>query len=86
MISLFLLQKNLGNGRADLAPQLNGFNKEKFTLIAFDSPGFGYSRPPERDYRKHAEEKFFYQYDAETSVKLMAVSIQTSNDDLFEMM
>lgn len=56
-----------------MKPQLDGFDKDKFTLIAWDSPGFGLSRPPERDYKLHAEDKFFYQYDAETVVKLMAV-------------
>lgn len=70
---MFALVK--GNGRADLYPQLDGFDKNKFTMVAWDSPGFGKSRPPERDYQKHAEDKMFYYYDAETAVKLMEVKM-----------
>jgi valacyclovir hydrolase len=70
-VSLFSL---LGNSRTDFAPQLDGFNKEKFTLIAWDSPGMGLSRPPERNYKLHGIDKFYYQYDAETIGKMMTVS------------
>ena len=66
-----------GNGRLDFGPQLDGFDKEKFTLVAWDSPGMGFSRPPERNYKLHAIDKLYYLYDAETVAKLMKVSLAT---------
>ncbi|CAK1541279.1 unnamed protein product [Leptosia nina] len=34
----------------DFGYQIDEFNKEKFTLVILDPPGFGKSRPPEREY------------------------------------
>lgn len=43
-------------------------DKKQFTLVAWDPPGYGYSRPPDRDFTGD----FFHQ-DAEIAVKLMKV-------------
>src|SRR6266487_483429 len=47
---LLLLPGGLGTTRTDFSPQLYGFDKSKFTLIAWDPPGYGFSRPHERNY------------------------------------
>jgi valacyclovir hydrolase len=44
---------------------LNGLNRDRFTLIAWDAPGFGYSRPHSRDFSGS------YERDAELAAKLM---------------
>ena len=57
--TLLLLPGALGSTRTDFSPQLNGLNRDRLCLIAWDPPGYGYSRPPDRDfndfYRKDAE-------------------------------
>jgi valacyclovir hydrolase len=47
---------------------LEGFDKSKFTLIAWDPPGYGYSRPPARVYDKNV-----YKRDADIAALLMKV-------------
>ena len=63
--NLLLLPGALGSTRTDFSPQLNGLNRDKFTLIAWDPPGYGYSRPPDRDFND------FYKKDAEMAANLM---------------
>ncbi|XP_015782378.1 valacyclovir hydrolase [Tetranychus urticae] len=76
---VFMAPGGCGNARADLGPIFDGFDRNKFTLVGWDSPGFGLSRPF-RDYKRHEEN--FYQYDAETAVNLM----QYLGYDSFSMM
>ncbi len=45
-------------------------DREKFTLIAWDPPGYGFSRPPQRDFSGD-----FYRRDANYAAKLMQVFI-----------
>lgn len=47
---VLLLPGALGSATSDFTPQLEGLSKEKFTLIGWDPPGYGASRPPERDF------------------------------------
>jgi valacyclovir hydrolase len=45
-----------------------GFDRSIFTVIAWDPPGYGFSRPPVRVYDKDV-----YKRDADFAAKLMAV-------------
>ncbi|RWS05025.1 valacyclovir hydrolase-like protein [Dinothrombium tinctorium] len=49
---VLLLPGGLGSTRTDFDEQLKEFDRLDFTTIAWDPPGFGYSRPPERSYTK----------------------------------
>ncbi|RWS22613.1 valacyclovir hydrolase-like protein [Leptotrombidium deliense] len=60
-----LLPGALGTARSDFSHQLDGLNKDKFTLISWDPPGYGASRPPNRDFHD------FYRKDASTFARMM---------------
>ncbi|RWS06780.1 valacyclovir hydrolase-like protein [Dinothrombium tinctorium] len=60
-----LLPGALGTARNDFDHQLEGLNKDQFTLISWDPPGYGLSRPPERDFND------FYRKDAKMFASLM---------------
>lgn len=49
-------------------PQVEGFDREKFTLVAWDPPGYGKSRPPEKKFTTD-----FYEKDAESAYEFMKV-------------
>ncbi|XP_076350544.1 serine hydrolase BPHL-like isoform X4 [Tachypleus tridentatus] len=63
---VLLLPGALGSAQTDFKPQLNGLSHKKFSLVAWDPPGYGHSRPPQRKFSTN----FFYQ-DAELAVALM---------------
>ena len=63
----------LGSFRSHFRYQINGFNKEKFTLVLFDPHGYGKSIPPERTLTKES-----YQIDADTACGLMEVRTKFS--------
>ena len=44
------------------------FNHDKFTIIAWDPPGYGNSRPPKREYKLERT----YTRDADLALQLMA--------------
>lgn len=46
--ALLLLPGALGSSRTDFKPQLEQLNRNKFTVVAWDPPGYGFSRPPDR--------------------------------------
>jgi valacyclovir hydrolase len=50
---LLLLPGALGSSRTDFHPQLKNLNRDIFTLYAWDPPGYGFSRPPDRDWPLH---------------------------------
>ncbi|CAG2109589.1 unnamed protein product, partial [Medioppia subpectinata] len=54
-----------GSTRTDFGAQLETMNREAFTLIAWDPPGYGYSRPPERDWND------YYRRDAKVAAQFM---------------
>lgn len=64
---LLLMPGALGTGKNDFLPQLTGLDGSIFKIIAWDPPGYGQSRPPERDFND------FYHKDAEIAAKLMKV-------------
>src|SRR2546426_1103521 len=57
-----------GTTRLAFAPQLEGFDCEKFTIIAWDPPGLGYSRPPNSRYHED-----IFNRDAQLAAKLMTI-------------
>lgn len=59
-----------GSGDSDFGPQLKNFNKELFTLVAWDPRGYGHSRPPQRDFPVD-----FFERDARDAVDLMKVGL-----------
>ncbi|XP_067006287.2 valacyclovir hydrolase [Anabrus simplex] len=56
----------LGSIWTDLKPQVENLDRTKFTIVAWDPPGYGKSRPPSRDFSPG-----FCERDAEWAVKLM---------------
>jgi len=66
--AVLLLPGALGTSLTDFAPQLEGFDQNLFTMVGWDPPGYGVSRPPQ-----HLEHfpTDFYQRDAKLAVKTM---------------
>lgn len=52
-------------------PQVEGFNREKITLVAWDPPGYGKSRPPEKEFTTD-----FYEKDADMAYEFMKVDMK----------
>ncbi|KAL7298644.1 hypothetical protein TKK_0008410 [Trichogramma kaykai] len=63
---VLLLPGALGTIWTDFKPQLEGLDKERLTVIAWDPPGYGESRPPARTFPAN-----FFERDAEWAQKLM---------------
>jgi len=57
-----------GCSQTDFRQQLEHFNKQQFTLVAWDPRGYGKSIPPTRDWPEQ-----FFQRDAEDAASLMEV-------------
>ncbi|PAA47670.1 hypothetical protein BOX15_Mlig009611g3 [Macrostomum lignano] len=66
---VLLLPGALGSCATDFQPQLKGLNREKYTVVCWDPPGYGHSRPPERDWSEKGGE--FLHSDAEHALSLM---------------
>lgn len=64
--SVLLLPGALGSSRTDFATILPKFNRDKLTVIAWDPPGYGRSRPPDRTWPPR-----FFERDAAMGVALM---------------
>ncbi|XP_060869456.1 valacyclovir hydrolase-like [Metopolophium dirhodum] len=64
--TLLLLPGALGSIFTDFKPQIETLNREKYTIVAWDPPGYGFSRPPDRDFSPG----FFYR-DADYAISLM---------------
>jgi len=62
---VLLMPGALGSALSDFKPQLEGLSKEKFTLIGWDPPGYGNSRPPDRKFSN------FFANDAECARRFM---------------
>ncbi|KAH9424895.1 serine hydrolase BPHL-like [Dermatophagoides pteronyssinus] len=60
-----MLPGSIGSTRQEYGQQFDYFDPEKFTLVSWDAPGFGQSRPPERDYND------CYNRDAKLLIELM---------------
>ncbi|KAJ2951293.1 hypothetical protein O0L34_g5696 [Tuta absoluta] len=64
--TILFLAGTLGTIWSNFQPQIEGFDLEKFTIIAWDPPGYGKSQPPEREFTPN-----FYAEDADLLFKLM---------------
>lgn len=62
---VLLLPGALGSATSDFTPQLEGLDRDKFTLIGWDPPGYGGSRPPARNFHN------FFAADARCAHTLM---------------
>lgn len=58
----------LGTAWTDFKPQLENLDKNKLTIVAWDPPGYGKSRPPNRIYSDD-----FFQRDADYAFNLMKI-------------
>lgn len=58
----------LGTIWSDFKPQIEKLDKNKFTVIAWDPPGYGHSRPNDRQFKID-----FYEKDAEMANEFMKV-------------
>ncbi|KAF5300499.1 hypothetical protein FQA39_LY02298 [Lamprigera yunnana] len=65
-IPLLCFPGALGSIWSDFKPQIEKLDKSKFTIFAWDPPGYGSSRPPLRNVSKD-----FYERDADVAVRLM---------------
>lgn len=54
---------------SDFKPQIEGLDRTRFTIIAWDPPGYGKSRPPNRKFTPK-----FYEEDAEATREFLNVS------------
>ena len=63
--ALLLLPGALGSALSDFRPQLEGLDREKVTVIGWDPPGYGQSRPPARSWDN------FFREDARLAVNTM---------------
>ncbi|XP_025411962.1 valacyclovir hydrolase [Sipha flava] len=63
---LLLLPGALGSIFTDFKPQIETLNRDKYTIVVWDPPGYGHSRPPDRDFSPG----FFYR-DANYAISLM---------------
>ncbi|XP_073952847.1 valacyclovir hydrolase [Choristoneura fumiferana] len=64
--TVLLVPGALGTIWTDFKPQVEGFNRDKFTVVAWDPPGHGKSRPPVRDFPAD-----FYEKDAHYAYEFM---------------
>jgi len=63
---VLMLPGIIGCIQNDFAPIFHNMNKNKYTLVSWDPPGYGHSRPPERDFSGT-----FYRRDGHLVAKLM---------------
>lgn len=76
---VLLLPGLMGSTRSDFPEQLDQLDPKKFTLIAWDPPGYGYSRAQERNYVKTV-----YVDDAHLAAAMMQVRpLEISREILF---
>ncbi|KAJ8673344.1 hypothetical protein QAD02_004606 [Eretmocerus hayati] len=63
---VLLLPGSMGSIWTDFKPQIDQLNREEFTIVAWDPPGYGKSRPPDRTFPRD-----FYLKDAVWACNLM---------------
>ncbi|XP_033225044.1 valacyclovir hydrolase-like [Belonocnema kinseyi] len=63
---VLLLPGVMGTCWTDFKPQIENFPRDKFKIVAWDPPGYGKSRPPDRKFPED-----FFQRDAEWGNNLM---------------
>lgn len=67
---VFCFPGALGTIWSDFKPQVEKLDKDKFTIVAWDPPGYGNSRPPNRQFSTE-----FYKNDARAAIEFMKVNI-----------
>ncbi|ODM99538.1 Valacyclovir hydrolase [Orchesella cincta] len=67
---IFILPGTFGSIEMDVKPILHEFNQEKYKWIAWDPPGYGGSRPPNRPFKPNSAETV-YEYDVKYAEGLM---------------
>ncbi len=67
-LDLFVLSCGAGTIWTDFSPQIVGFDLNKFSLLVWDPPGYGKSRPPKRNFSVDYLER-----DADLAAELMKV-------------
>lgn len=74
---LLLCPGAVGTIWSDFKPQVESLDRTRFTVIAWDPPGYGNSRPPNRKFTPN-----FYEEDAEATREFLNVSnyIRYKND------
>lgn len=65
---VFFLPGAMGTCTTDFVHQYRGFDASKFTMVTWDAPGYGNSRPPERNCKGN-----YYKRDADQAIRLMQV-------------
>lgn len=65
-LPVILLPGAIGSTRTDFTPQLEKLDRNKFSIIAWDPPGYGFSRPPDRTFPPD-----FYYRDAKVAAQLI---------------
>lgn len=63
-------QNKTGTCSTDFVKQYEGFDLNQFTLICWDAPGYGQSRPPHR-IQYLSDTKNYYRKDADLALKMM---------------
>nr|CAD7425163.1 unnamed protein product [Timema monikensis] len=66
LVTCLVLFATTGSIWSDFKPQLEKLNRSKFTLVAWDPPGYGKSRPPDREFSLN-----FLHDDADIAAKLV---------------
>lgn len=75
---LLLCPGAVGTIWSDFKPQIDAFDRNKFTIVAWDPPGYGNSRPPNRKFTVN-----FYEDDADATREFLNVNIVILDGVLF---
>lgn len=67
--NILCLPGALGTIWSDFKPQVEQLNQNDFTVVCWDPPGYGFSRPPNRTFRTK-----FYEDDADQAYQFMKVN------------
>lgn len=68
---VFCMPGALGTIWTDFKPQVEGLNRDKFTIVAWDPVGYGKSRPPDKNFTAN-----FYEKDADIAFEFLKVWFQ----------
>lgn len=67
--NILCLPGALGTIWSDFKPQVEELNRSNFTVLCWDPPGYGFSRPPDRNFTTK-----FYENDADQAFQFMKVN------------
>jgi hypothetical protein len=75
---VFFFPGAMGTCTTDFQDQYSGFDLSKFTIVTWDAPGYGNSRPPKRNTVGN-----YYKRDAPVAIALMKVRNDSFKRNLF---